>query len=289
MKGFGKRVSGFITKLLSSDEPLPVAMEIGTPYNFQHIQHVRPDAHTSTGFSVCVSSSVVSPISFDACIQGLPEPMRLVLKASGITKEESAANPQAVLDVLQFHMDGPTAQPLPHKEEVSREITTAAAIRREDYSLLFANLKKLGQGASGIVYSATRVSTSEPVALKVAPINELADLTNEMGLQSMCKHHNIVEFQEAFVHGNDVCIVMELVPGSSLTNCLGPRVDFPEACIAYVCREVLQGLQLMHSMHRLHRDIKSDNVLVSCLLGVVMACSSSSDGVPFVRWDSLVM
>ncbi|CAE7679756.1 pakC, partial [Symbiodinium microadriaticum] len=122
--------------------------------------------------------------------------MRLVLKASGITKEESAANPQAVLDVLQFHMDGPTAAPLPRKAEVCREITTAADIKREDYSPLFNNMKKLGQGASGIVYSAARVSNSEPVALKVAPINELADLTNEMGLQSMCKHPNIVEFQE---------------------------------------------------------------------------------------------
>jgi serine/threonine protein kinase len=220
-------------------------MEIGTPYNFQHIQHVRPDSHTSTGFS------------------GLPEPMRLVLKASGITKEESAANPQAVLDVLSFHMDGAAPAPLPRRDEVSRDISDAADIKRENYAPLFTDLKKLGQGASGIVYSATRISNHEPVALKVAPINELADLTNEMGLQSMCKHPNIVEFQEAYVHSSDVCIVMELVPGSSLTNCLGPRVEFPEACIAYVCREVLQGLQLMHSLHRLHRDIKSDNVLVS--------------------------
>lgn len=51
-KGFAKRVSGFFTKMLYSEDPEPSVMEIGTPYNFQHIQHVRPDAHTSTGFSV---------------------------------------------------------------------------------------------------------------------------------------------------------------------------------------------------------------------------------------------
>lgn len=250
-KGFGRRVSAFFAKLFSEDEE-PAPMEIGTPYNFQHIQHVKADPHTSTGFA------------------GLPEPMRVVLKASGISKEESTAHPQAVLDVLNFHMEGGpagdvkavTAAPLPKTAEVNRDITKAAMIKRENYTPLFTDLKKLGQGASGIVYSATRVSSGEKVALKVAPINELADLTNEMGLQSMCRHQNIVEFQEAFVHGSDVCIVMELVPGSSLTNCLGTRVDFPEPCIAYVCREVLRGLQLMHSLHRLHRDIKSDNVLV---------------------------
>ena len=84
--------------------------EISSPYNFKHTHHVQvyfikhyehiisidfytkflqADPHSSTGFS------------------GLPMPMRQVLKASGITKEETSRNPQAVLDVLAFHMDGP--------------------------------------------------------------------------------------------------------------------------------------------------------------------------------------
>lgn len=37
---------------------------------------------------------------------------------------------------------------------------------------------------------------------------------------------------------------------------------FPEQCIAYVCKMVLRGLAFMHRSHRLHRDIKSDNILV---------------------------
>lgn len=229
--------------LFSEEEEAP--LEISSPYNFQHIQHVKADPHTSTGFA------------------GLPEPMRMVLKASGISKEETSAHPQAVLDVLNFHMEGglpPT--PLPNKDEITKNISDAVHIKRENYSLLFTDLKKLGQGASGVVYSATNVKTNEKIALKIAAINELSDLTNEMGLQSMCKHANIVSIYDAYIYGSDVCIVMELVNGSSLTNCCGVRVQFPEACIAYLCREVLKGLQFMHSQHRLHRDIKSDNVLV---------------------------
>ncbi len=189
--------------------------------------------------------------------------MRMVLKASGISKEETSAHPQAVLDVLNFHMEGglpPT--PLPRKDDVSKTISDAVVLKRENYSLLFTDLKKLGQGASGVVYSATNIATSEKVALKIAATNELADLTNEMGLQSMSKHPNIVSIYDAYIYGSDVCIVMELVNGSSLTNCCGVRIQFPESCIAYVCREVLKGLQFMHAQHRLHRDIKSDNVLV---------------------------
>lgn len=43
---------------------------------------------------------------------------------------------------------------------------------------------------------------------------------------------------------------------------LGPTITFPEPMIAFVSREILRGLAFVHASHRLHRDIKSDNVLV---------------------------
>ena len=270
----GRRVTEVFQKITMTEETTPPPpMEIGTPYNFQHIQHAKADPRTSTGFSVRAQDiSNISLVSYNYIIlylfmQGLPEPMRMVLKASGISKEESVNNPQAVLDVLNFHMDGGKVNKakqtqLPKSSAVRKDISKAVSIKPEDYTKHFGQLKKLGQGASGVVFSAVRLSDSMKVALKVAPVNELADLTNEMGLQAMCAHPNIVEILDAYMYGNDVCIVMELIPGSSLTNILGTKVDFPESCIAYVCREVLLGLQCVHDFHRLHRDIKSDNVLV---------------------------
>ena len=59
-----------------------------------------------------------------------------------------------------------------------------------------------------------------------------------------------------------VCIVMELMIGGSLTDVLGPKIDFKEAHIAYVAKATLQALAYMHQSFRMHRDIKSDNVLV---------------------------
>ena len=55
---------------------------------------------------------------------------------------------------------------------------------------------------------------------------------------------------------------MELMAGGSLTDVLGPNVRWPETHIAYVCKQALMGLSFMHRNHRLHRDIKSDNILV---------------------------
>lgn len=55
---------------------------------------------------------------------------------------------------------------------------------------------------------------------------------------------------------------MDFMEGGSLTDTLGTAVDFKEMYIAYVCREILLALAFMHKHFRLHRDIKSDNVLV---------------------------
>ena len=124
-------------------------------------------------------------------------------------------------------------------------------------------MKKLGQGASGIVYAATSIATGQKVALKVAPLSELADLINEIGLQSMSQHPNVVKCLEAYQGKEDICIVMELVDGGCLTDIVAVDAPTPENCIAYVCKHMLMALAFMHRQHRLHRDIKSDNVLVS--------------------------
>ena len=50
--------------------------------------------------------------------------------------------------------------------------------------------------------------------------------------------------------------------GGSLTECFYQQSEFPECCIAYVCKCVLMALAHLHHNFRLHRDIKSDNILV---------------------------
>lgn len=48
--GFGRKMSAMFSKLVVG-EPEP-EIQIGSPYNFQHVQHVQIDPHSSTGFSV---------------------------------------------------------------------------------------------------------------------------------------------------------------------------------------------------------------------------------------------
>lgn len=87
-------------------------------------------------------------------------------------------------------------------------------------------------------------------------------IKNEIVVQSSCKHECIVQVYEYFIWENRLYIVMELMTGGPLTDILGPGIIFPEEHIAYVCQKLCSALGEMHKKHRLHRDIKSDNVLV---------------------------
>lgn len=250
--GVFTKLSNKMKGLFSSSSSSEPKMIISKPTGFRHLNHVKADDRSSTGFT------------------GLPDSMRTVLKASGITKEDTQANADAVLDVLSFHMEGGAEglkpkpmKALPTAEQSSQAITAAANVKNEDYKTKYSGMKQLGSGASGVVYSATDNATGRTVALKLAPLADLKHLLNEMGLQALSRHKNIVQYNDAYVSASEVCIVMELVDGGCLTDIIMDMEPWPEPMIAYVCKESLEALDFLHKDRRMHRDIKSDNILVS--------------------------
>lgn len=129
----------------------------------------------------------------------------------------------------------------------------------------YRSLTKIGQGASGGVYQAYEVGTNKCVAIKQMNLEQQPKkdlIINEILVMKDSKHRNIVNFMDSYLHGGDLWVVMEYMEGGSLTDVVTFNI-MSEGQIASVCRETLYGLQHLHSKNVIHRDIKSDNILLS--------------------------
>lgn len=165
---------------------------------------------------------------------------------------------------------GPSAGPRPRKpRQPSNGIEVAARLRAicspGDPTTKYVNLSKIGQGASGGVYTAFEAGTRRCVAIKQMNLEQQPKkdlIINEIIVMKESKHQNIVNFMDSFLHEGDLWVVMEYMQGGSLTDVVTFNI-MSEAQIAAVCREVLHGLQHLHSKNVIHRDIKSDNILLS--------------------------
>lgn len=141
-------------------------------------------------------------------------------------------------------------------------------IHNKDPKAVFADMKRIGQGASGSVYVATKHNGNRVAIKKVKPENKTESDALEMEIKMMCctRHPNLIKCHETYNYAGHHWITMEFMNGGCLTDVLenfqkmGERLKETE--IAYILRETLQGLMFMHNMKRLHRDIKSDNVLI---------------------------
>lgn len=52
---------------------------------------------------------------------------------------------------------------------------------------------------------------------------------------------------------------MELMDIGALTEIIGPDIDFPESHIAYVCHNMLLGLNELHQNNKIHRGMCSSS------------------------------
>uniref|UniRef100_A0A8D0LD08 non-specific serine/threonine protein kinase n=1 Tax=Sphenodon punctatus TaxID=8508 RepID=A0A8D0LD08_SPHPU len=156
-----------------------------------------------------------------------------------------------------------------------------------DPRTLLENYVKIGEGSTGIVCIAREKHSGRQVAVKMMDLRKQQRrelLFNEVVIMRDYQHANVVEMYKSYLVGEELWVLMEFLQGGALTDILS-QIRLNEEQIATVCESVLQALAYLHSQGVIHRDIKSDSILLT-LDGRVSATtctlpSSPSLSTPF--------
>ena len=133
--------------------------------------------------------------------------------------------------------------------------------------------KSLGKGAFGEVFLTKMEGRNELFATKRLDRaysereENIKRLHNEIKVMQKVRHPNIVGLMDLKKTKSHCYLVMEFCNGGDLTGCLKKYMakynrPFTEEIVQYLMRQIVSGLDALHSRNILHRDLKLDNILV---------------------------
>ncbi|OCT96365.1 hypothetical protein XELAEV_18014042mg [Xenopus laevis] len=179
-----------------------------------------------------------------------------------LAAKSDTENGISTTDGAASNVDKTNKKPKMTDEEILEKLRSIVSVG--DPKKKYTRFKKIGQGASGTVYIACDVATGQEVAIKQMTLQQQPKkelIINEILVMRENKHPNIVNYLDSYLVGEELWVVMEYLAGGSLTDVV-TETRLQDGEIAAVCRECLQALEFLHSNQVIHRDIKSDNVLL---------------------------
>jgi hypothetical protein len=131
-------------------------------------------------------------------------------------------------------------------------------------------LRRMGAGATGVIYEAVRISDGQPVAIKLLRVAAAHDavasdrLRREAEALGLSWHPNVVEvIDHGYLPDGTAYLVMELLPGESLASRLRSRGRLTPRELLPIALQMCDALAAVHAAGVIHRDVKPSNVLLA--------------------------
>uniref|UniRef100_UPI003AAFA082 serine/threonine-protein kinase PAK 6-like n=1 Tax=Centroberyx gerrardi TaxID=166262 RepID=UPI003AAFA082 len=242
---------------LSPSSPLPPPNSTSSPIAGRGLTHrpLRPSSSYTMGVSPIIPQK---PPKQDGPSQPRPSPTG------------SPARPPARPCPSARPAQPSKPQPPPDGEppKVTHEQFKAAlqmVVDKGDPRTALENFVKIGEGSTGVVCIARERHSGRQVAVKMMDLRKQQRrelLFNEVVIMRDYRHQNVVEMYRSALVEEELWVIMEYLQGGALTNIVN-ETRLNEEQIATVCEGVLQALSYLHSQGVIHRDIKSDSILLT--------------------------
>lgn len=159
-------------------------------------------------------------------------------------------------------------------------------------------LSKIGEGSFGEVWLAREGALQRDFAIKILKPRYTVDhRLKEARIGNVLSHNNLVHVYQADVvnvQGSDVVILaMDYQPNGSVETLANPAGYLPLGAVLRTARDILQGLEYLHSRGFFHNDIKPGNILIGpqqqAMLSDYGITGISSNGAPVPAPDAYLL